>query len=92
MADYRAQLAKDRHEFENIARMKLREVCRHDTSSFANVERVVDLLGEWVMRLSDPEAEAPVCLRSYKPSRLRQASPLGYRSDHVQGSALLHTS
>lgn len=47
MPDYQARLGKDRQEFANIARVKLREVCRRDTSCFANVERVVDLLGEW---------------------------------------------
>jgi hypothetical protein len=72
MGDYQAQLAKDRHDFANIARVKLREVGRRDVSSFANVERVADLLGEWVMRLSDPKAEAPRCLRSQTPPRLRQ--------------------
>ena len=56
MPDYQAHLAKDREEFGNIARVKLREVCRRDISSFADVERVVDLLGEWMVRLSDVNA------------------------------------
>ena len=81
MGDYQAQLAKDRHDFANIARVKLREVGRRDISSFVNVERVADLLGEWVMRLSDPKSETPVSVRDDALPRLREILPIAHRSD-----------
>lgn len=81
MGDYQAQLAKDRRDFANIARVKLREVGRRDISSFANVERVADLLGEWMMRLSDPKSETPVSVRDDTLPRLREILSRGSVGD-----------
>lgn len=88
MGDYQAQLARDRHEFSNIARIKLREACRRDASSFADVERVVDRLGEWVARLSGPKAELPVSPCRYLPARPRRSLSIAYRSDQVGANCL----